>query len=81
MATSRKALKPRDLHQDYQDAFRSEAGKSVLDDLEKTAFFHRTSFVPNDPYHTAHNEGLRALVLRIHYYLNSQPLEDDGSRD
>ncbi len=78
MAISRKAQKPRNLAQDYQDTFlRSEAGKSVLEDLEKKGFFTRSSFDPN-PYQTAHNEGMRSLVLRIHHYLNSNPTEANG---
>lgn len=77
MAISRKAQKPRNLAQDYQDTFRSEAGKSVLEDLEKKGFFTRSSFDP-DPYQTAHNEGMRSLVLRIHHYLNTNPIEVNG---
>lgn len=77
MAISRKVQKPRNLAQDYQDTFRPEAGKSVLDDLEKTGFFTRSSF-DSDPYKAAHNEGMRSLVLRIHHFLNTNPSEVNG---
>ena len=80
MANPRKTKHKRNLHQDYQDVFSSDAGKAVLDDLEKAAFFNRSSFDPN-PYQTAYNEGLRAGVLRIRHYLNSKPIEEDGTDD
>lgn len=79
MASPRKQ-KPRSLNEAYQDTFESAAGKAVLDDLEKKAFFTRTTFDPN-PQQTAFNEGLRALVLHIHHYMNSKPIEEDGTDD
>jgi hypothetical protein len=50
---------------DFQRVFDSPEGKNVLAYLMKTADFMRTTYVPNDPYGTAFNEGRRAIVIDI----------------
>ncbi len=81
MATShRPRSKQRNLHQDYQDVFGTDAGKAVLDDLEKASFMHRTTYDPN-PIQMGINEGLRMAILRIKHFLNSKPIEEDGTDD
>jgi len=52
------------IKQDYIDVFTSDAGKRVLDDLKKKAFFHKTTFTEN-PGRFARNEGQRSLVVSI----------------
>lgn len=49
----------------YCDTFKTESGKSVLEDLCKFSGAHRVSFVPGDPYSTAYKEGMRAMYLHI----------------
>ena len=48
---------------DYATTFSTKEGMRVLDDL-KQAYYHRISF-SRDPYATAYNEGMRAVVIRI----------------
>lgn len=50
--------------QAYATVFGSPLGQQVLDDLRRSCFMNRTSFV-NDPYQSAFNEGMREVVLMI----------------
>lgn len=58
---------------DYKKTFGTESGKRVLYDLIDSHFVMRPTFVPNDPYATARNEGERNVVLRIITMLNTDP--------
>ncbi|MBX7147135.1 MAG: hypothetical protein K1X44_07490 [Alphaproteobacteria bacterium] len=42
----------------------------ILNDLAAYCRVHRTSFIPNDPYQTAFNEGARDVFLHIYDMLN-----------
>jgi|TARA_R110000824_G_scaffold94941_2_gene228694 hypothetical protein len=48
----------------YQITFDTEEGKLVIADL-KLAYYHRGSFIKNDPYETAYREGQRSVLIRI----------------
>jgi hypothetical protein len=48
----------------YKDVFTSPNGKLVLEDLRLNNG-DRQSYVKGDPYHTAFNEGRRAIYLDI----------------
>ena len=48
---------------DNATTFSTKEGMRVLEDL-KHAYYHRISF-SRDPYATAYNEGMRAVIIRI----------------
>ena len=48
----------------YQITFDTPEGMKVIADL-KTAYYHRGSFIKNDPYETAYREGQRSVLIRI----------------
>tara|TARA_R110000764_G_scaffold180735_2_gene266800 strand:- start:751 stop:969 length:219 start_codon:yes stop_codon:yes gene_type:complete len=48
----------------YQITFATEEGIKVIADL-KSAYYHRGSFVKNDPYETTYREGQRSVLIRI----------------
>lgn len=50
----------------YKQAFDSDAGKKVLEDLEARCNWRATSYVAGDANATAFEEGKRAVVLHIH---------------
>lgn len=53
----------------YYDLFNSTLGQEVLEDMR--AGFCGESHVPGDPYTTAHNEGQRAVVLKIEHIIKT----------
>jgi len=55
------------LKQSYNSAFSSEAGRKVLEDLEKWCYIKTTTFPFNTPdaLLLAFNEGKRAVILHI----------------
>ena len=53
------------LREDYRKVFTSEEGKRVLADLSKICMYNSTTFVPNDPYSMAFNEGNRNIGNRL----------------
>ena len=57
--------KVKGIKEDYRKVFSTEEGKRVLADLERIGFFNTITFVPNDPYAMAFNEGNRAFLLHI----------------
>ena len=50
---------------DYKNTFNSQQGRRVLADMLAENKCLSTSFVKEDPYLTAFNEGQRNVVLRI----------------
>jgi hypothetical protein len=66
---------------DYKQAFATEHGKRVLEDLRKSCHFHDTTLDEN-PQVMAFNEGARSVLLRIDRIirlLESGELEKEGS--
>jgi hypothetical protein len=64
------------LAQAYRNAFTSESGRVVLDDLRK-AYGRRSSFVAGDPCVTAFHEGERGVYLRVMQYLDPEMIEQE----
>ena len=55
-----------ELHQAYLNVFKTESGKKILKDLERSCFVNSSSMSDsNDPYRLAFNEGKRSIYLRI----------------
>ena len=52
------------LKQDYRITFASKEGERVLADLQ-SAYYHRGSFIKNDPHETSYREGQRSVIIRI----------------
>ena len=74
----RPELEPHEkLAQDYVNAFTSESGKRVLDDLRKS-FGRRSSHAPGDPYTTAYNEGRRDVYLRIMTLIDPEQFDEEA---
>jgi hypothetical protein len=69
-----RAQTPEELAALYHQAFSTEAGEAVLDDLRKRYHTQHTSLRP-DPYATAANEGQRSVVLLIEHMIrqHTQP--------
>ena len=61
-----------ELTKTYQRVFKSEDGKTVLEDLEKRCNVHHTSF-STDPHETSYREGQRQVVLFIKSIINKNP--------
>ncbi len=57
----------------YQRIFRTEDGTKVLEHLSKMLGGARTSHVPNDPYSTAFNEGMRNAFISIKAIIDTDP--------
>jgi hypothetical protein len=49
----------------YARTFNTPYGELVLDDLAKSCYLHKSTFVSGDPHMTALNEGQRMVVLLI----------------
>jgi hypothetical protein len=69
-----RAQTPEELAALYHQAFSTEAGEAVLDDLRKRYHTQSTTF-RNDPYTTAMCEGQRSAVLLIEHMIrqHTQP--------
>lgn len=52
----------------YAEFFRTRAGGIILAHWEET-FGRRISFVPNDPYSTAYQEGQRSVLLETQEFM------------
>ena len=63
-------LRRKQLKQDYESTFGSDAGKRVLADLCGRHFIFSSTLMPGDPYHTHTNEGRRSVVVDIINYLS-----------
>lgn len=55
----------KDLSKAYKDTFSSESGKRVFADILRMGRYNQPTFVPNDPYTSAFNEGMRRMALRV----------------
>ena len=64
--------KLKELIQNYKTAFKTDAGKLVLEDLKKRSHFYNTTHVKGDPYESAFYEGQRSLVVFIESLLNQK---------
>ena len=56
----------------YQDTFKDNAGKKVLEDLELRCNWRASSYVAGDANATAFEEGKRAVLLHIHNMLREE---------
>ena len=66
------------LAKDYMNTFASPEGERVLASLSNYCAENRTCHAQGDPYQTAYNEGVRAVILHIRRMINedlSQPKE------
>jgi hypothetical protein len=54
----------------YENTFKTIDGETVLQDLMAFCHYKDLTFVKGDMYHTAFNEGKRAVILRILSVLN-----------
>lgn len=50
---------------DFRNIFSDESGRRVLKHLGRFCLEDRTTFVENEPYKTAFNEGARSVILEI----------------
>lgn len=55
----------KELSKAYKSVFSTGDGKKVLKDLLRTGRYNEPTFVPNDPYTSAFNEGMRRMALRV----------------
>lgn len=53
------------LTMDYLNAFTSEGGKRVLENLSRECYENAVTFIRNEPESTAFNEGKRFVMLHI----------------
>lgn len=56
------------LRDSYRAIFDTPDGKRVLRHLMRVGFVTKSTLVAGDPHQTAHNEGMRRLVLSIINY-------------
>lgn len=73
MAVAKKEKKQVSRIRDYKQAFGTQAGIRVLQDLMQSHWMLRTSFVRNDPQLSAFQEGERNVVIRILSILKINP--------
>jgi hypothetical protein len=57
-------------HDLYKMVFDSPNGQLILKDLADRHRIFQTTFVTNDPYATAFNEGRRAVILDLIRFIN-----------
>lgn len=56
----------------YQDTFKDNAGKKVLEDLELRCNWRASSYVAGDANATAFEEGKRAVILHIYNMIKEE---------
>ena len=56
----------------YQDTFKDNAGKKVLEDLELRCNWRASSYVAGDANATAFEEGKRAVILHIYNMMKEE---------
>lgn len=61
---------------DYANVFGSEAGKRVLEDLKKSFYFYRSTYVAGDPQATFVNEGSRLVPMKIEHIIKTAESDD-----
>ena len=59
----------------YQDTFNTPIGEKVLADLAIFCGQLTPTYQQGDSHDTAYREGMRRVYLRIHSYLNRDPVE------
>ena len=70
---AKKETRQLSLLQTYKRTFQSNHGTEVLNDLMDKCGYFSSSFVPNDAYGTAYNEGMRSVLLYIVSKMNLKP--------
>ena len=65
--------KAKQLIRDFQGAFDTPEGKRVLEYLSEECFENKNTFVLNNQYGTAFNEGKRYVILYIRAILAKDP--------
>lgn len=58
----------------YKSVFNGEGGKLVLEDMEKTCFFSKTTYTP-EGHSMAYREGRRSVILDIKKILQKDEAE------
>ena len=62
--------KLKELIQNYKTAFKTDAGKLVLEDLKKRSHFYNTTHVKGDSHESAYFECQRSLVVFMESLIN-----------
>lgn len=57
----------------YKRHFKGPGAEEVLEDLRSFCFDDRSTFVSGDSHATCHNEGKRAVLKHIEFYMNIDP--------
>ncbi len=65
---------------DYKNVFSSEAGKRVLDDLDREGKFRSDLFIPENARLTDLNLGLNQLIRYIHYWIDKKTDKPEQSK-
>ena len=68
-----KQLSLEKINEHYKKVFDSKDGQIVLEHLCKTSFIFESTYVQGDSHGTAHNEGMRRIVVSILKFLNKKP--------
>ena len=68
-----KQLSLEKINEHYKKVFETKDGQIVLDHLCKTGFIFESTYVQGDSHGTAHNEGMRRIVVSILKFLNKKP--------
>ena len=67
--------------QAYAKVFAGTTGQYVLADLAAFCRAMEPAYVAGDPHQTAHNEGQRAVILRIYSFLRMTAGDADSLHD
>lgn len=70
----------RQLKNDYETVFSTDAGKRVLEDIERAGFINITTTSPN-PYYQYRNEGMREMALHIMGMAKPEPKEKKKQKE
>ena len=54
-----------ELKADYENVFGSPAGLRVIEDIKKSGFISKTSFIRDNAHQTSFNEGIRHFALHM----------------
>ena len=61
------------INEHYKKVFETKDGEIVLSLLCKTGFIFESTYVQGDSHGTAHNEGMRRIVVSILKFLGKKP--------
>ena len=62
---------------EYKETFATPSGEKVLEDLSRQLYLTSSTFVDNNPYGSAFNEGKRWVILHITKMLSLDPNDPD----